>query len=748
MVAKIYADKLDDIKENIEEAFDYFSRNYERYQEFMRFVFVSTLTDEDAAKLQLVGKPPLTCNILEGFVMQQISEANDNEPSPIVRNAEGVSPMQETQEATRKILQQHLKAVISNPNNDQLADKLKKDMYGGGFTAVKLWIDYAGEKSMQKVIKYDRVFNPCFTFFDPMARASHKGDGEFVGECVPMTEYQFKCEFPEVDISDVRFSASSNLKSFTWAYKNEKRKIILVAYYYTKKAKKQRIVELSDGQVMTPEAYESYLLRWSLEGHIEQAPEIVNSRITTLTKICRYTLCQTKMLKYEETEFSIFPIIFGDGNSVEIQESWGGAYQQFTKPYVLHAKGIQKLADFTLQTMGAEIENMVMTKFMAAIEAMPDDSDYLDAYRNPQSPSVMLYKAHLDGNPNAPLPPPTPIPRTQTPAVVLDAFHSTDAKTQMALGSFQMQEGLQSDLSGKAMLQSQVMARKNAVAYEMGYLRLYERVCECIIDLLPKLYKTPRSIPIITDEGEYEYRITNGVDAPMMDYDPTTLAITVTAGPSVAAQRQMALQQLTDLCKILPSFAQFLDQKGGTILLDNVDIDGVENLKAMYKEWMNEQQGSQQQNQQLQQQMQQQELKMRDTQIAEIVANIILKRKEMEDKQEEINMKQQHFIADYIQQDQENERNFKLGVMDAVARDKESSADMLKAVVESQMKGTEQAIKMGQIEAENNRTEVESFAKTVDSVVKLANHLHTREMDLKGLKTDESTQQEDNVKAD
>jgi hypothetical protein len=740
MVAKTHADKLDDIKENIEEAFDYFSRNYERYQEFMRFVFVSTLTDEDAAKLQLVGKPPITCNILEGFVMQQISEANDNEPSPIVRNAEGVLPMQETQEATRKLLQQHLKAVINAPNNDQLADKFKKDLYGGGFTAAKIWIDYASEMSCHKVIRYDRVFNPCFTFFDPMARASHKGDGEFVGECVPMTEHQFKCEFPNVDTSDIKFAASSNLKSFTWAYKNEKRKIIMVAYYYAKKSKKQKIVELSDGQVMTPEKYEEFLLNWSLQGRIEQAPEIVNSRVTTLTKICRYTLCQTKMLAYEETEFSIFPIIFGDGNSVEIQESWGGSYQQYTKPYALHAKGIQKLADFTMQTMGAEIENMVMTKFMAAIEAMPDDSDYLDAYRNPQSCNVMLYKSHMDGNPNAPLPAPTPIPRTQTPAVVLDTFHSTDAKTQMALGSFQMQEGLQADLSGKAMLQSQVMARKNAIAYEMGYLRMYERVCECIIDLIPKLYKTPRSIPIINDEGEHEYLVTDGVQAPFMDYDPKTLAVTVTAGPSVAAQRQMALQQLTELCKILPSFAQFLDQKGGTILFDNIDINGVENLKAMYKQWMDEQQGSQQQQQQIQQAMQQQEMQMRTTQIAETVANVILKRKEAEAKAEEINMQQQHFIADYIQKDQENDRNFKLGVMDAIARDKEANADMLKAQMQAQTQGTEQLIKVSQIEAENERTEVDKFAKQVDAVVKLADHLHTREMDLEGLKAAEHTE--------
>lgn len=733
MVAKIYAEKLDDIKENIEEAFDYFGRNYDRYQEFMKFVFVSTLTDEDAAKLQLVGKPPITCNILEGFVMQQIAEANENEPSPMVRNAEGVSPMQETQEETRKILQQHLKAVINNPNNDQLADKLKKDMYGGGFTAVKLWIDYANEGSMQKVIRYDRVFNPCFTFFDPMARASHKGDGEFVGECVPMTEHQFKNEFPGVDISDVKFSASSNVKSFTWAYKNEKRKILLVAYYYTKKSKKQKILELSNGQVMTPAEYEELLLNWSLQGYIEQAPEIVNSRMSTVTKICRYTLCQTKMLAYEETEFSIFPIIFGDGNSVEVQESWAGAYQQFTKPYCLHAKGIQKLADFTLQTMGAEIENMVMTKFMAAIEAMPDDSDYLDAYRNPQSPSVMLYKSHMDGNPNAPLPAPTPIPRTQTPAVVMDTFHSTDAKTQMALGSFQMQEGLQSDLSGKAMLQSQVMARKNAVAYEMGYLRMYERVCECIIDLIPKVMKLPRSIPIITDEGEHKYVTTDGIEAPFMNYDPKTLAITVTAGPSVAAQRQLALQQLTELCKILPSFAKFLDEKGGSVLLDNVDIDGVENLKSMYKEWMQQQEGSQQQQSQMQQKMQQQEIQMRETQIAEIVANIILKRKDMEKKAEKIDMEQQHFIADYVQTDQRDERNFKLGVMDAVARDKEANADMLKAATAASMQSVDQALTAQKIEAENNRTEVESFAKQVDAVVKLADHLHTREMDLKGL---------------
>ena len=88
------------------------------------------------------------------------------------------------------------------------------------------------------------------------------------------------------------------------------------------------------------------------------------------------------------------------------------ALSQMTRPYVYQAKGVQMLKNFAGQTIGAEIENMVEHKFMAAIESIPED--YRDAYDNPQQAQTLVYNAFYDKNPEQPLPPPREIQRTPT----------------------------------------------------------------------------------------------------------------------------------------------------------------------------------------------------------------------------------------------------------------------------------------------------------------------------------------------
>lgn len=730
MLAKIHTDKFDQIKKNIEESFEYNQKNYDRYNEFYKFVCVSTLSEDDINKLKVLNKPPITCNILEAMVINQIAEFQQQQPTPYVRDAEGVTPLQQTQTDMKQLIEDYLRHIVTTPSNDQLASKIMCDMAYGGFSSVKVYTEYANDMSFEQCIKYDRTFNPCLTFFDPMARASHKGDGDYCGEIVPFTKEKFMEEFPNVDINQFKFRNAGDLGSFHWAYKNEKREIILVANYYYKKQKPQKILLLSTGEVVTPEEYDRKILEWDLSGKIEQPPIVAKERMTTIQAICRYSLCQTQMIAHEETDYDMLPIIFADGNSVELQLNRGGNFEQVTRPYVYHAKGVQRLKDFAMQTAAAEIENMMMSKFTASIEGMPDDADYLDAYRNPQQASILLYKAYNDGNPEKPNPPPQVIQRTQTPSVVMEMFSAADTMTQMILGSYNLQEGLQPDISGKALLQGQTQANKGFTPYQLGYLRMLERVCEVIVSLIPKYYKTPRTLPTIRQDGRRDYVMINTVNAPYMNYDPKSLMIVIEPGPSVSAQRQIAMQQLTELAKILPSFAQFLDQEGGEVLIDNIDIKNGDNLKAMYTQWMQQQQQSNQQRQQQMQAMQQAQLQDIQTDVAEKQARVILDRKKLEDEQAQ-------FVAKMLLEEDEKMRQFKIEAAKVVVSNKEADADVMMAAGKMQLAQTDQILEAERIDAEKSRTQVDAVATAMDIGIKLDKHLHDKEMDKRGLDIEE-----------
>ena len=53
-------------------------------------------------------------------------------------------------------------------------------------------------------------------------------------------------------------------------------------------------------------------------------------------------------------------------------------------------------------------------------------------------------------------------------------------------------------------------------------------------------------------------------------------------------QKQVALEQLTGLMQASPTFAAFIDRKGLPVLLDNLDIRGIEGLKELAEEFQEE----------------------------------------------------------------------------------------------------------------------------------------------------------------
>jgi len=718
---------LGKLKKSVEESYEYFRRNYDRFNDFIRFVFVSTLTSDDISKLKTVGKPPLTFNILEAFVSKERGEFMQQEPSFEVKPAEGLNPLLMTQQFldTIDILEAHLREIMTDPSNDQMQYNVFTDLLVGGMSVIEVKTDYSSPHSFEQCIYAERVYNPCMCGFDPMAQTSHKGDGRYCFKVYPMTTEAFEEEFGAEALADMKFSQT--VEGFTWSYQTQKRDMVLVVDYYVKKPKTTQLYKLSDGQDMLKDDYEDFLEEWVNSGRMEVPPVVVQKRPTQIETICRYRFCETRVLDYIETDYEMLPLVFIDGNSVMVQDSPRGSYEQYTRPMVYNAKGAQKLKDFGGQTMAAEIENMVMHKFIAPIEGMPDDSNYQDAYTNPQIASNILYKSFRDDDPSIGIQPPREVQRTQTPQVVLDAFHGTDSLIQMILGSYDLQPAVQGDVSGKAIQQGQLQSSLASRPYLMGYIKGMNRVAEIIVNLIPKYYVTPRTIPIRKPDGKKDYVVINNVNDPnsiMMKYDPHSLQVVVEEGPSATVQKQVAMQQLTQIAQTLPSFAQFLDQEGGEILIDNMDVQGGDRLKIMYGQWMQKMQGSQQQQQQFAQAMQQAELQERSTKAAEAQARVILDRKKQEHEEAK-------FVAEYLQTDEKNQQDFKVKVANLAIDNKKADAEVMMDMQKLQQSQVDQLLSAEQIDAEKARTQVDLATSLSSNALEWEKHRHEVEMSKK-----------------
>jgi hypothetical protein len=584
---------FNNIKDDIQRSYQYFYRNYQRFHEFVGYIYKTTLTPADRSVLQELQKPAIEFNVLEAYISRLCGEFSKMDPAFSVRAADGVALMNPE---IIELVEAHMKAAFTGGDKDALSYQLYKDELSGGYSVAKVYTDYANEKSFDQNIYIERVFDPTLTGFDPLARDSHKGDGRYAYELFPKSKGEAE-ELYGADITKgISFTRNSSLENFNWSYKNQTEDILLFAEYYRKKMKKVKILKLANGHVVPEKSYEDFLAKWEEAGILEQPPIVLRSRWTEIETIEKYTLCESKIINHETTNFGHLPLVFFDGNSVMIRDNDQSQAEQMTRSYIYQALGGQKMKNFAGQSLCNEIENMMQSQWIAPIEAIPDNDDYQYAYTNPQKATVVLYNQWKDNDPNQPVNPPQTINRPPIPPEISNTFMLSDQVIQGALGSYDAAMGVNdNDISGIAIMQGAMHSNAAAMPYTVGFIRGWNRLGEIYLDMLPKYYVTPRTLPIIKPDGKRDYYEINKPGGIQMDYDASALEVQVEAGVNFAVQKQIALKAMIQLMQASPQFAQFMNQEGLEVLLDNLDIKGIDNIKSMAAEWMKNQKQMQEQ---------------------------------------------------------------------------------------------------------------------------------------------------------
>lgn len=645
-VTKTASEQLARIKKNISTAYMYFDDNYKRYREFRKYVFKESINEQQRAVLQQLNRPVVEFNILEAYISRLLGEFSQHEPGIEVSPAEGIPVDQQVLD----VVEGHLRHILHDANKANFAYEIYKDLLSGGFSVAKVWTDYASPMSFNQQIYLARVFDPTMCGFDPMARDSHKGDGQFSFEIYPMLEEDFKKEFPDVEIGNVGYL--KDIEGFNWSYKDvQGQKIVLVADYYEKKKKKVKIVKLANGRVMTAKNYEKLQEYWQKEQFIEQIPVIVGApRMTDLETICCYKLFEDQILAYAETDYSYLPHVFVDGNSILLTQGTANTTYQMTRPYVYHAKGIQDMMNYSGQTICNSMENLIQHKYIVMKEAIPQEQDYIDALTDIQRAGTIVVNAFNENNPDQPIPNPiTNVQNIPLPPEVMASFQVTGQLTQAILGSFVSNQNKDNqNLSGKAVIESASADNAAAMPYVTGYLAGLNQIANVIVDLIPKYVNNKRVIPVENKAGDKTYQEVNSPGKTMIAYDEKAIKVNVDAGLSFQVQKSQAMSQIVALMGASEEFAKFMNSEQGLkVLSKNLTMYGAAELQEAIPQWIQQQQQAAQQAQQQQAQMMQNDPRMikaqadaakvqADVQIQQMKAQMEQMRLEMEVNQQEI----------------------------------------------------------------------------------------------------------------
>ncbi len=503
-------DQLDRIKRNIETSYKYFLDNYKRFREFKRYVYRECINQQQRTMMQGLGRPVIEFNLGSAAINRLLGEFADHEPGIEVTPCEGVPVSQETLD----VVEGSIRYALQDANKNSFSLRIYEDELGGAFSVAKVYTDYASPMSMNQQIYWQNVFDATMVGFDPMARAPHKGDGNYSFEIIPMTKEDFERKYPDFKTKDI--SWMQDMEGFSWSYKDmNDNKIVLVVDYYEKKKKKVKIVKLASGQVMTAKNYKKLEIAWKeaeMTGQvIEQMPIVTASRMTILETICNYKVIENQIIEYAETDYTYLPHVFFDGNSTVLTQGTGNTSYQFCTPYYYHAKGAQDFMNFSGMAIANSMENMSTSNYIVKKEALPQEKDYLEMLTNPQRAGNIIVNAFNDNNPDQPIP--DPIQAVQHPPLppeIMGSFSNSVGLIQAILGGMTSNpSNEQNYISGKAVVEAIAADNATSMPYVNGYLAGLTQMANIHVDLMPKYILGKRTIPIVQKNGEKVYQDVN-----------------------------------------------------------------------------------------------------------------------------------------------------------------------------------------------------------------------------------------------
>lgn len=676
-------------KLNIRDAYNYFERNYKLFNFMRKFVFETSLSTADKNSLASRGMPQLEFNILEAMISRLRGEFAGHEPSLTVvpvENSQNIDPQE------IRIVEGHIRSIIGDANSDNMEYDIFTDQLAGGFSVMKVYTDYLHENSFDQGINVRRVFDPTLCGFDKCATASHKGDGQFCFELYPKYKDEIVSTYGSDIVKKMKFTRA--LEGFNWCYRADNgAEIVLMGDYYYKKVKKTKIVQLLNGIIMEERKYEQFVDDWN-NVMLEQAPVVINMRETEIVTIHHNIMTEFDIIEHNETDYKFLPLVFVDGNSLMIRDGSSGSAYQLTRPYVYHATGIQRLKNYAGITLANDLENLVQHKFIVQKEAIPEE--YMNAYKDVQKASVLAYNAFRDDDPTIPLQPPMPVPRVPLPPEVSNTFTVSDEITRAILGNYDVALNSPNNnmLSGEAIAQGAMQSNMASTPYLVSYMKSWNRVGQIILDLLPKYVTTRRSLPVKDLNGKRTFQMVNEEGSPQIRYNPNSLNIRIEAGVNFEIQRARSFEMLNRLMQTSPFIAEYIstDPNGMEMLLDNIDIRGIDALKEGVAQFANEkkqqmQQAQQAQQQQMQMQAQQMQLQMK---MAQENNPALIKKAELQQKEQQM----------MIDADQEQQR---------------IDLEKLKIVEEIGVKQDANLVAAEKVMAQNKRSDVDLAIKKMDT---------------------------------
>jgi hypothetical protein len=545
------------------------SVNRQKALEDLRFKAGDQWPEQVRATRTIEKRPCLTINKMKTFVHQITNDQRQNRPSI------NISPVGDKGDPeTAKMLKGLIRQIERSCNADVAYDTAFDNAVSNGWGYWRILTDYEDEDTFDQVIKISRIKNPFRVYLDPDSEEPDGSDAKWGFITDLITREEFKEQWP--DANQFAWEEGGLGDEYKlWSTASH----IRIAEYFCFENETRKLVALSSGHIGFEDELDD-----SIKAEIKANPDlIVNEREVHEKKIKWYKLTAHDILEENDWLGKWIPIVKVIGDEVDIEGKTTLA------GIIRDAKDSQRMYNFWV-TSETELIALAPKAPWIMEEGQVEGHEQRWKDANTKSLPYLLYKGvSLAGKP---APPPQRQQFAGPPAGVVQAKISA-AQDMQATTGIRFDATLQErnyDESGKALRELKRVGDLGNFHYVDNLSRSLKHTGRILVDLIPKIYDTPRVVTILREDSSEErvkidpslgtpHAQTQAPDGRMQrlynpklgDYD-----VAVTVGPSFATKRAEAADSMLMFMKAVPQAGQLI----ADLIAKNMDWPGAEEISA------------------------------------------------------------------------------------------------------------------------------------------------------------------------
>lgn len=505
------------------------------------------------------GKPSMTVNRVRQYNLQIINGNRLNKTDVKIRPVGGEASFQ-----SAEILNGIIKHIEYISDAQQAYDTASEGQVYAGIGYWRLVTDYASETTFDQEIYIRRIADPLMVYLDPHIQMFDGSDAKYAFIFDERDKSEFYDEYPKYrdQIGNTPLSGDPGGNDHARGWLDEDR--IRVCEYYRKTTVDDVLHRLNDGTTVTE----------SEAANIPGMDKVIakhstHSRPISRSKIMWYLIAGGTIIDETEWAGKYIPIVRVIGEETVIDNTLDR--KGHTRALISPQEAYNYYTSSAIEGVALQTKTPWLTS-AEAIEGHEEDW----AESNIQNKSVLIHNAIAD---KGPVPTPTRIQPPVMASAYMDGMKVAQNEMGMASGQTESSMGGQTnERSGKAINERQRTGQTATYHYIDHLSSALRFTGKILIDLIPKIYDTPRILKILAQDGTpmtvqvdpkapAAHQPSDPIDAEGLDQDHVTAIfnpnvgqydVIADNGPNYATRRLEEFNDLTQIITQNESMAPYL----------------------------------------------------------------------------------------------------------------------------------------------------------------------------------------------